>query len=121
MIRRMALAVSIVLALVLALVGSASAVKWANDKFTFSNVSATPATFLLNGGQYAVTVHATSWNAGSVTLQRQAVDGATMVTCLAAFSADGYATVNLPQGTYQMTIASATGVYADVTSVIANK
>lgn len=99
----------------------AGAVQWANESHTFANLSATPATFKLFGGQYSVTVHAGTWNSGSVTLQRQAADGATMVTCLTAFSADGYATANLPAGTYQLTIATATGVYADVTSVIANK
>lgn len=84
---------------------------------SFSNLSATPAVFTLRGGQYAVTVHAT-FGGGSVTLQRQAADGATYVTCLTAFSSDGYATVNLPSGTYKLTIATATGVYADVTSVV---
>jgi hypothetical protein len=40
---------------------------------------------------------------------------------LTAFSADGYATANLPGGTYQLTISGASGVYADVTSIVANK
>lgn len=87
------------------------------EKKEFKNISATPATFTLKGGQYAVTVHAT-WGGGSVTLQRQATDGSTMVTCLTAFSADGYATVNLPSGTYSLTIATATGVYCDIVSVV---
>lgn len=88
-----------------------------NESQVFKNIAASTATFTLRGGIYAVTVHAGTWNAGSVTLQRQAADGSTMVTCLTAFSADGYATVNLPGGTYQFTIASASGVYADLTSV----
>lgn len=83
----------------------------------WSNISATPASFTVRGGQYGVTVHAGTWSSGSVTLQRLANDGATYVTCLMAFSADGYATVNLPSGTYQLTVASATGIYADVTAI----
>lgn len=96
------------------------AATWSTDNKTFNNLSATPSAFHLYGGQYAVTVHAT-FGGGSVTLQRQAADGATFVTCLTAFTTDGYATVNLPAGTYQLTIATATAVYADVSSVIANK
>lgn len=88
------------------------------EKFAFSNLSATPTTpFTLRGGAYGVTVHAT-WGGGSVTLQRLAADGSTYVTVLDAFTADGYASVNLPGGTYQLTIATATGVYADVTSIV---
>lgn len=87
------------------------------ENVVFSNISATPATFTLRGGQYAVTVHAT-WNAGSATLQRLAPDGATFVTCLTAFSADGYATVNLPSGTYKLLIATATALSADIVAIV---
>jgi len=84
----------------------------------FANISATPATFALRGGGYGVTVHAGAWNSGSVTLQRLAPDGATDVTVMTAFTADGYASANLPSGTYQLAIASATGVYADIVSTV---
>lgn len=84
--------------------------------FSFSNISANTAAFTLRGGQYGVTVHAT-FSSGTVTLQRQAADGSTWVTCLTAFSADGYATVNLPSGSYRLAVATATAVYADVTAV----
>lgn len=86
------------------------------EQKTFSNLSATPATFTLKGGQYGVMVNAASF--GTVTLQRQSIDGSSFITCLTAFSANGYATVNLPNGTYQLTIATATGVYADITSIV---
>lgn len=100
---------------------SVRAETWSSETHQFENISATPSTFLMYGGQYGVTVHATSWSSGSVTLQRQATDGSTMVTVLTAFTADGYGTVNLPAGTYQLTIVTATGVSADVSSVIVNK
>jgi|SRR5271156_2290790 len=87
------------------------------ELFAYKNVSATQGPFTLRGGQYAVTVLAT-WGGGSVTLQRLGDDGSTYITCLTAFSANGYATVNLPSGTYQLAVATATAVYVDVTSVI---
>lgn len=86
------------------------------EKQVWPNISATPASFTLRGGQYALTATA-SWGGGSATLQRLAPDGATYVTCLTALSADGYATVNLPSGTYRLAVATATALYADLVSV----
>lgn len=74
------------------------------------------ATFVLMGGLYGVTAKAT-WGGGSVTLQRLAADNTTYVTCLTAFSADGYATASLPPGTYKVTVVTATGVYCDVSQI----
>jgi hypothetical protein len=82
----------------------------------FSNISATPASFKLRGGSYGVTATA-SWGGGSATLQRLATDGATYVTCLTAFSADGYASVNLPSGTYRIAVATASALYIDVVGI----
>jgi hypothetical protein len=83
----------------------------------FANISATPAAFKLRGGQYGVTVTAT-FGGGSVTLQRLSNDGITYVTCLTAFTAAGYASVNLPSGTYRLLVATATAIYADVVSIV---
>ena len=83
----------------------------------WSNISATPATFALRGGLYTLTVMAT-WNStGTVTLQRLAPDASTYVTALTAFSANGYATAQLPSGTYKLTIATATAIYADLIAI----
>jgi hypothetical protein len=87
-----------------------------NATKTFSNISATPASFTLRGGLYAVTAKGT-WSAGSATLQRLAADNATYVTVLAAFLADGFATVNLVPGTYRVLIATATAVYLDIIAI----
>jgi hypothetical protein len=86
------------------------------EKFSFSNIAANTAPFTLRGGNYGVTVMAT-FGGGSVTLQRLAADGSTYVTCMTAFSAAGYANAFLPGGTYRLTIATATAVYADVVSI----
>lgn len=84
---------------------------------SFSNISATTASFKLRGGNYGVTVHAT-WGGGSVTLQRLSPDGTTYVTVLTAFAADGYQNQNLPSGTYQLLVVTATAIYVDVVSVV---
>jgi hypothetical protein len=88
------------------------------ERFAFSNISSTPAPFNLRGGSYGITAHSATWSAGSTTLQRLAPDGLTYVTVLTAFSADGYASVNLPAGTYELAIATATGVYADIVGIV---
>lgn len=87
------------------------------ERQVFSNISATSAAFTLRGGQYALTVSAT-FGGGSVTLTRLAADNSTYVTCLTAFTAAGYATVNLPSGTYKLAVVTAAAVYADITAVV---
>lgn len=84
----------------------------------FSNIAATTASFPLKGGAYGVTVVAT-FSAGTVKLQRLALDGSTFVSMSAStdFSAAGGTIVNLPPGTYRFTIATATAVYAEVQGV----
>jgi len=85
------------------------------EKFSFSNIATNTTPFVLRGGNYGVTVTAT-FGGGSVTLQRLAPDGSTWVTVVAAFTAVGYANAFLPGGSYRLTIATATAVYADVVS-----
>jgi len=86
------------------------------ENVQFTNISASTAAFTLRGGNYGITVSAT-FGGGSVTLQRLAADAATYVTVVTAFTAAGYASANLPSGTYRLTIATATAVYADVVSI----
>jgi hypothetical protein len=87
-----------------------------NGSRIFTNIAATPASFTLRGGLYGVTSKGT-WGGGSATLQRLAFDGATYVTVLTAITADGYATVQLPPGTYRVLIATATAVYLDIIAI----
>ena len=87
------------------------------DQQTFSNISATTSPFTLKGGCFGVTVSAT-WGGGSVDLKRLGPDGSTYISVLSsAFSSNGYQTVNIPPGTYEVVIATATAVYVDITSV----
>jgi hypothetical protein len=107
----------IALALLTCLPAVATATYNNQELETFSNISATTAAFSLRGGQYGVEVHAGTWASGSVTLERLAFDGSTYITCLTAFSADGFASVYLPSGTYKFVVASASGIYVDLTGI----
>lgn len=88
------------------------------EKQTFSNISASTAAFTLRGGTYGATVKATGF--GTVKLQKLAPDGVTYVSVSTDtdFAADGYASVNLPGGTYRFEVTTATAVYADITSIV---
>jgi len=85
------------------------------DGKSFSNIGANTAAFQLGGGLYAVDVVAT-FGGGSVKLQKLAGDGSTFLSVSSAtdFTAAGYATVQLPAGSYRLTIATASAVYAEV-------
>ena len=87
------------------------------EKQTFSNISATTATFTLRGGNYGVTCKAT-WGGGNVVLQRLSPDATSYVNVITALTADGYANNNLPGGTYRLAVTTATAVYCDVVSTV---
>lgn len=87
------------------------------EKVVITNASATPASFTLRGGNYSIEAIAT-WGGGSVTLNRLAADGSTYVSTGISFTANGYQNVNLPSGTYQLAIATATAVYVDVVATV---
>jgi len=87
------------------------------ETFSFQNISATPAAFTLRGGNYGLTCHAT-FGGGNIALQRRSSDGSTFVTVITALTADGYASANLPSGTYQLAITTATAVNCDITAVV---
>ena len=87
------------------------------DGVRFDNLSATPASFKLQGGRYAIAVAAT-WGGGSVTLNQLGPDNSTFINVLAgAFLANGNALADLPAGQYTLTIATATAVYATIARV----
>ena len=83
------------------------------DGQTFSNIAATTAVFQLQGGTYGMYATAT-WGGGTVTLQGLGPDRLTWVTVLPAFTANGYGSVSLPAGQYQIAVATATAVYASI-------
>lgn len=72
--------------------------------------------FTLGGGLYGVDYMGT-WGGGSATLEKLAADGSTYVTAATAFATNGYVTVNLPKGTYRVTVATATAVYIGINRI----
>lgn len=86
------------------------------DSKGWMNISTNQQLVLL-GGVYAITVTA-SFGGGSVALQRYSGDGSTLVSVLPPFTSNGYGAISLPPGQYQLTITTATAVYAEVVKVI---
>lgn len=88
------------------------------DGQAFTGLSANTAAFTLMGGKYGVDATAT-FGGGSVKLQKLLGDGSTFVSVSSAtdFTAAGYASVDLPQGQYRFTIATATAVACAVTRI----
>jgi hypothetical protein len=82
---------------------------------SWSAISSTPSVFTLRGGNYGITLHATTW--GTATLQRQTPDGG-FVTVLTAFSADGYQNITLPNGKYQLTLSGIAALSGDIVSIV---
>jgi len=90
----------------------------AGDSKRFSNISATTALFFLKGGKYAAEVIAT-FGGGSVKLQALMPDGSTVASVSSAtdFTANGFATVDLAPGLYEITVATAAAVSASVVRI----
>ena len=88
------------------------------DGQLFSNISASTAAFSLDGGLYGIDATAT-FGGGSVKLQKLLADGSTYLSVSSGtdFTAAGYQTVNLPKGTYRLTITTATAVYASIARI----
>lgn len=91
------------------------------DGKIISNAAAAAAqadTFKLNGGLYAVSAKGT-WGGGSAKLQILLGDASTYVSVASGtdFTADGYATVSLPPGSYRFTCATASALYLNVVRI----
>jgi len=80
------------------------------------NVSTTQGPFSLISGSYGLTVSA-NWGGGSVELDIIGADGTTKIPVIAAFTANDFATGHLPDGTYYVTIATATSVYFTLSKI----
>lgn len=85
----------------------------AQSAYLASNIAATTDPFSLKAGKYGVSCVAT-FGGGSVTLQKLAADGVTYVTALTAITAAIYTTVDLPEGTYRLLVATATAIYVGI-------
>jgi hypothetical protein len=88
------------------------------DAQSFSNISATTASFPLQGGYYVVAVIAT-FGGGNVELQMLGPDGSTYLSLPTALklSANGTIAGYLPRGTYRFAVTTATAVFCTVAGV----
>lgn len=82
----------------------------------WANISATPSSFTLRGGAYALMVNAGT--VGTVTLQRLGNDGSSWVTAMPAVTSAGLSTANLPNGTYRLNCSGSSGLYAELVSIV---
>ncbi len=86
------------------------------DGFTISNGGAATSKFPLHGGQYGLIAVAT-WGGGNLAFNMLAPDGVTYVPVLPAITANAYATIYLPRGSYEFIVTTATAVYANLLSI----
>ena len=85
-------------------IGSLGTPPLRKDFQLWSAISATPNDFLLNDGEFSVTLKASVW--GTATLNQLLPDGT--YVAVAVFAGDGYQTIDLPAGQYQLTLSGIT-------------
>lgn len=78
-------------------------------------ISATPPDFNLDAGIYGLALKATTF--GTATLQMLQPDGVTYIPVSAAIAANGYTTLQLPAGQYQLTLAGVTALTGQIAKV----
>lgn len=81
----------------------------------WSAIAATPGTFNLDAGVYALTLHATTW--GTAQLMRILPGVATPVPVAAALTADGQANVTVPAGVYELVLAGVAGMSGEIAKI----
>lgn len=100
------------------------------EAVSWSNISASKQFELTLGGRFLFIASAT-WGGGSAKIQALSQDGSTYVDIFGAFdatdaeqnvaintlTANGALVLDLPPGSYQLTIATASAVYASVARV----
>jgi hypothetical protein len=69
--------------------------------------TSTSSQFSLMGGKYQFTAVGT-FNSGTATLQRVGPDGLTLLNCATGLTVNGLSVLDLPPGTYQVTISGST-------------
>lgn len=74
-----------------------------SDAVSFSNISATTASFYLLGGKYSFKVIGSLF--GTITLQVLAADNSTWVNVSSALAANTYTTFDLATGFYRIALA----------------
>lgn len=83
-----------------------------------SSTSSNGTTFSIQGGFYMLTGVAT-WGGGNIEIQKLGPDGSTMISLATPMklTANGEITAYLPPGQYQLTVTTATAIYAELTRI----
>jgi hypothetical protein len=84
----------------------------------FSNISTTTSPFRLLAGTYGMTVTAAAWASGTITLEILSADQLTWINVSAAFTANSFATVTVPNGIYRVLVASVANAYVSIQIVV---
>jgi hypothetical protein len=75
------------------------------DNKLFKNVGTTQGPFVLQGGTYGISVVSGSLGTGTVTLEMLGPDGTTLIQAVPAFTANGYGSISLPPGQYELAMS----------------
>jgi hypothetical protein len=89
------------------------------DSKSFSNISATTASFELYGGNYLVAAVAATWASGNVEAQILGPDQSTWLSAPTALklSSNGTISGELCPGVYRFAVTSAVGVYCSIAAI----
>lgn len=80
----------------------------------WNSISATPADFNLDAGNYGLTLSITGTSA---TLQKLLPDGVTYVPVSAAITASGYTFLQLPAGQYRLALVAVTALIGEIAKI----
>lgn len=87
------------------------------ESFQISNQGAgTYGPYFLIGGRYQFDAVGT-WGGGNIVLNQLGPDGSTYLSVSLPQTANGGQTIDIPGGTYQMVVTTATGVSAALTRI----
>jgi hypothetical protein len=88
------------------------------DGYSWADISATPETFILVGGIYELSGVGT-WSGGGIEVQMLGPNGSTYLSAPTPFklTANGRIQAYCAPGTYQLTVTTATALYAAISRV----
>jgi hypothetical protein len=78
-----------------------------DNSASFTSVNSPTAPFSLRGGKFGLDAHG-NWGSGYIQLNRLAADGVTFIPVTPPINVDGLSVFDLPPGSYQVAVVSAT-------------
>jgi hypothetical protein len=86
------------------------------DNFSLSDVAAGSYKFVLLGGKYGLSIVST-FGGGNIAFNKLGPDDATYILLATAYTTNTYAVFDLPPGTYELVITTATATYANLCGI----